>query len=316
MKSFNFVSKLRFKLYISAYELKTGLGKPHSQGALMAFEFEGGLLGYSDFMPQAVFGEKSLPLELDRVQRGRAGQRFLIAKHNAFLDAKARARGQNLFFGLKIPPSHFLIEDLLSFNRPERILEQGFKIVKVKLKPGQFDEQIRRLKALFQVLKEGGIKWRLDLNGAAWAPWRGQFEFLSQSLDFIEDPKLDRRLLSEQNQLARDGLLVPGARVRVIKPARDRYDLLTKTPRFSFYKRWVFTHSLDHPLGQAGAAFWAGRFYQNHTCFFETGAFTAPPYLRAKLYDFHHKGPVWAPPAGSGFGFGEALKKEKWKRWL
>ena len=313
----SFVSVMREKcrIFISPYKLKTECGGPGRVGALMAFAFKGGLLGYSDFMPLPVFGEGSLSHELARIQQSHScGQSFLIAKYNAFLDAAARERGQSLFFGLKIPLSHFLIEDLLSFKTPNRILEEGFQIVKVKLKPRELDRQARRLKSLFYFLK-GDIKWRFDLNGAPWAPWRHKLRFLNQNLDFIEDPLPDKATSSESHLFAQDGIVIPGARIRVIKASRDRYDLLTKTADFSFWKRWIFTHSLNHPLGQAISAFWAGRFYKNHKRFFETGGFIPPFSLKsAGPYTLNHKGPVFMPPQGFGWGFSQALKKEKWKR--
>ena len=201
----NFFTSLKptnkFKLYVSTYKLKFKnkiLFPLPLEGSLLAFDFGSDLMGYSDFLPWPAFGEKSLSCQLNEIKQKKFSRRFLIAKQNAFLDAKARSQKRNLFFGLKIPPSHFFIADLLNFNKPEFILEKGFKFIKLKLKPFKINEQIEKLKTLHSDLKT--INWRLDLNNSSWTPWKDKLYFLKNHIDFIEDPLLDKSSFEKQNQ--------------------------------------------------------------------------------------------------------------------
>ena len=302
-----------FKLYISPYKLhlKNKL-QPLSEGSLLAFDFGSELRGYSDFLPWPSFGEQKLSDQLKQIQTGHFSKRFLIAKQNAFLDAQARKKKRNLFFGLKIPSGHYLIEDLLSFNQLKNITDKQFQTVKVKLKTYKIPEQIEKIKALHSDLKN--IKWRLDLNGQSWSPWKEKLSFIKKDLDFIEDP-LETNFKKEEKKLfAGDWIPYPRFQIKIVKPSRDSFKDLLRGLAFSQWKRVVFTHSFDHPLGQVTSAFWAGSFYKYYPHFFETGAFTHNLF---KTDSYHlSSGPNFIPPAGYGFGFSASLKKENWKRWL
>ena len=191
-----------FKLYISPYRLEFKKPKaflPPLKGALLAFEFESNRMGYSDFLPWPAFYELSLSQQLKQAQQGLFSSRFLIAMQNAALDAQARDQKRNLFFGLKIPESHFLIEDILEFHNESQIEERGFKIVKAKLKPLKIRRQIDCLRSLTKALP--GLKWRIDLNGGDWALWKNQLGFMREKIDFIEDPvdfrEKDRALFAQ-----------------------------------------------------------------------------------------------------------------------
>ena len=322
MSSFVFPFEIikKFKLYISAYNLKfknKSLFSSPLEGALLAFDFGSGLTGYSDFLPWPAFGENTLSHQLKQIQRGRLSKRFLIAKHNAFLDAKARTQKRSLFFSLQIPSSHFLIEDLLSFKKPEWILERGFKTIKVKLKPYKINEQREKLKQLSGDLKEA--QWRLDLNGMSWLVWKNKLDFLKNSVDFIEDPLPEKSSFGKQEQslFAQDWINSPHFQIKIVKPSRDRLDFLIKELALFRWKRIIFTHSFDHPLGQAISAFWAGAFYKRYNRFFETGAFINTSLEEIASYPINSKtGAHFSPPGGFGFGFSDALTKENWRRWI
>ncbi len=311
------------KLYISPYTLEFKSSASFSplnktrfvEGALLAFEFEKTSIGYSDFLPWPVFGEENLASQLDKIKQGTLSKRFLIAMHNALLDAKARSQKRSVFFNLKIPDSHFLIEDLLNFSKEDLIMEKGFKAVKVKLIPSQISRQIDKLKFLYSHFKN--IKWRFDLNGQSWTIWKSKLEFFKKDMDFIEDPLNDTKIKTEEKALfAQDWIPNSRLQIKIVKPSRDSLLSLIKGLSLSQWKRLVFTHSFDHPLGQSSSAFWAGIFYKIYPCFFETGNFNQSPFLKINSYPFYKEGPAFVPPSGFGFGFGESLKKEQWKRWL
>ena len=296
-----------FKLCISKYQLKfKNSQRMPLTGCLLLFDFGGGLTGYSDFLPWPLYGEKTLKEQLEDIQQRKFSQRFVIAQQQAFIDAKARQEKRNLFFSLKIPASHFLIDDLLNFKESKKLL--SFKTVKVKLKPYQRLEQIKILKELNQMFKN--IKWRFDLNHSSWKKWESSLSFLKARMDFIEDPK--ESVLSLP--IAEDWKTLPSAPVKVVKSSRDSLKILMKQwPR---RKRIIFTHSLDHPLGQVISAFWAGLFYKYHPSLFETGAFIAFQLEKIKNYELETKEDSFIAPKGFGFGFTRALKNENWRQWI
>ena len=316
MKFKNTIKK--FKLYVSTYQLQFKNKKNSPlEGSLLAFDFDSHLTGYSDFLPWPAFGEKNLFDQLNKIKQGEFSKRFLIAKHNAYLDAKARSQNKNLFFGLKIPPSHFLIEDLLNFKNQTDVLKKGFKKIKVKLKPYEIVKQAEKLKTLHSDFKD--VKWRLDLNGISWSLWKNKLCFLRKDIDFIEDPLLDKSSLekSDQSLFAQDWLKSPHFQIKIIKASRDSLKFLIKELACFRWKRLIFTHSLDHPLGQVISAFWAGQFYKNYQIFFETGGLINSSLIEKTDYCLNQKkGPHFLTPSGFGFGFSNSLAKEKWKKWI
>ena len=295
-----------FELFISKYHLKfKKLKRTGLEGCLLLFDFGSGLRGYSDFLPWPLYGEKSLELQLEEIQQGKFSQRFLIAKQQAFLDARARREKRNLFFSLKIPPSHFLIDNLLNFRFSKRLL--AFKIIKAKMQPFEILEQVKVLKELNLMLKD--IKWRFDLNKNSWKEWESSLSFLKDRIDFVEDPKEPSCIFS-----AEDWSQLPSAKIKIAKPSRDSFMSLARQK--ARWKRLVFTHSFDHPLGQAVSAFWAGLFYKYHPQFFETGAFLNFQLETVKAYEIESKGSAFINPNGFGFGFSKALKNENWQKWI
>ena len=272
----------------------------------MRFDFGAGLIGYSDFLPWPLYGEKNLRLQLEEIQKGIFSQRFLIARRQAFLDAKARLEKRSLFFSLKVPASHFLIENLLEFQFPKNLY--SFNIIKVKLQNFKRAEQLKILKELNLMLKN--VKWRLDLNQSLWRKWESSLSFLKEKIDFIEDPQDP----SDSALFAEDWSLRSSARIKIVKPSRDSLSCLAR--RQARWKRIVFTHSFDHPLGQVASTFWAGLFYKSYPCFFETGAFLNFQLEAIEGYEIESKGANFISPKAFGFGFSKALKNENWQRWL
>ena len=129
----------------------------------------------------------------------------------------------------------------------------------------------------------------------------------------IEDPLIDQPMRTKDRSLfAQDWIPKSCFQIKIIKPSRDSFNSSLQELALSRWKRILFTHSFDHPLGQAVTAYWAGIFYKKYPRFFETGAFSCPPLLDENFYSFSLKqSPNFIPPKGFGFGFTEALKKEK-----
>ena len=243
-------------MYISPYKLQFKDKKFSSlqpEGTLLAFDFGSGLIGYSDFLPWPCFGEKPLSEQLKDLKKRKESLRFLIAKNNARIDALARLEGRNLFYGLKIPASHFLIENILFFTNWKEIIDWDYKYVKLKLNPLSFSQQVEKLKCFASCFPS--LKWRLDLNGkTSWSFWKKQLHFMEEQIDFIEDPLENE----EDNPLfAEDWFPKKKARIRIVKSSREENKILTNGLGFSRWKRIIFTHSWDHPVGQIMSAFWA-----------------------------------------------------------
>ncbi len=309
--------KKNIKIYISPYQLKFRDQKKtllRLEGVLMSFNFDSKLTGYADFLPWPSFGEKNLSQQLDDVTRGVESNRFLITKRNAWLDAIARLKKQNLFYGLKIPPSHFLIENLLSFTEPEKILRENYRYVKVKLSSFHPEQQVKILKKIVSDLPKI-IKWRLDLNFQKWSLWKEPLDFMKTQIDFIEDPFRDSYKM-EKNPcfFAEDWRPNDCSKIRIVKPSRDSLESVTKGLAFSRWKRVIFTHSFDHPLGQAASVFWASKFYQIHPSLFETSALKCFAFKKNKFYFHKTENPFLEIPRGFGFGFDRYLQEENWKR--
>ena len=305
------------KLFISPYRLqlknkrRAGL---NPEGALLAFDFGSGLRGFSDFLPWPCFGEKPLFAQLRDAQKGMESLRLRLARQSALRDALARSENRSLFFGLKFPRSHFLIEDILPFRDEEKIPLFGYDYVKLKLRPAHIPKQLKKLKALARALPS--VKWRLDLGGAPWRLWRRRLDFMEGRLDFIEDPGAAPSSGQDSRIFAEDWLPGPARSIKIAKPSRDSLKSLEKGLAASRWRRIIFTHSLEHPLGQAAAACQAARFYQNHGAFFETGALKCLMFNEGDFCLNQNPDPVFRPPKGPGFGFGGILTRQNWRRWL
>lgn len=300
------------KVYISPYSLKEG---PSRKGVLLRFDFEGnGLVGHSDFLPWPQYGEQPLKQQLEALKKGYKSERFLMAEKLALEDAKARLHKRNLFYGLKIPPSHYLINRENFFSSLKEALALGYKIIKIKCQRGNLSdiaEKIKKANKLYSYLK-----WRLDFNGSLKAsdwPFIKEllFPFLNQ-LDFIEDPfsLLESDRIKNQKWFAWDWVPNKSSQIRIIKPLRGDRDFL-----YPSIKRIIFTHSMDHPLGQVATAFQAGRFYRDYPDYFETCGLK---WLSPEKSDFvlhSNRDPVFHPPFGFGFGFQEELNRQKWQFW-
>lgn len=292
-----------YKLFISNYKLEwKTLSSAPLKGVLLAFDFGLGERGYSDFLPWPSFGEKALSQQLEELRKGKKSCRFEIAEYNAFLDAKARKEKQSL--EISTPPNHYLIHNLEDFKDFKSL--KGFSRVKVKLKKEDKTLQTEALKRLNRLFPP--LKWRLDLNGGSLKGWH--LDFLK--IDFIEDP--DPSSVKKLSLAAEDWLCFKKAPLRILKPGRDF--VLRDLKKFLNKKRIVFTHSFDHPFGQAINAFWAGCFYKSYPQFTETGGLMDFHLKDLKNYPLKKEGLFLKAPKAYGFGFGDSLKKEKWEHWI
>ena len=304
------------KIYVSSYKLKLKSYKKSHGGWLLLFDFGQSLIGYSDFLPWVSFGEDQGEKQLEDLKKGKESLRLKNAREIALQDAKARLDKRSLFEDIQIPPSHFLIEDIISFKDIEDVSKLGYEILKIKLNPYSLKDQIKKIKLIYSCFSS--FKWRLDFNGkiltSKWNQYDEELDFLKSEIDFIEDPFPSPLDFKEYNSplFAEDWIKNPFSSIRIIKSHRDAVNDLD----LSHLKRVIFTHSFDHPLGQVASAFVAAQFYKTYPHFRETGGFKCFAYEENDFLFPYDRSKDFTPPSGFGLGFQDVLDKQSWERWI
>ena len=266
-------------------------------GALIKVEWDRHRIGYSDLHPFPEFGEPPLEAHIEALaslEFTELVERSLDLNH---ADAEYRRMNRSAFLGLALPRAHRLVTDIRAINSDD--LEEwralGFTHIKVKMG--------RRLGVetpkLEDLCAQSNFMWRLDFNACLVADqftdwWRGLAKHVKTRLDFIEDPAMDD-LEGLSGPWADDWVEQDGAEVVICKPARDAPE------QEDINKRIIFTHSLDHPLGQAAALWTAARFYRYYPD-------------RAEVCGLGMGTAMLKPPTGIGFGYGEMLAELPWER--
>jgi len=334
---------MKNSIRIHPYSL-TPLGKLNSQsgsaprlGALLQIKFAEIGIGYADCFPWPEFGDLSLSEQMNSLRTGSSTPILERSFEFALKDAQGRATGVSLFEGLSIPPSHLLITHLNTLNRAtlEPSIESGFRIFKIKVGQDPKSEAsiIRRFGS---ELGSAKIKFRLDFNSSMNKETIQRFlEDLGQEvsrIDFLEDPTpFDPETWSSLSQswkvhLALDHFnqkktaeilsQIPGTGVTslVVKPASQN-----PTPFITAAKNhavnFVFTTSMDQPLGQLCAAWCAAT-----TAKLEKLIIEPVGLLSQVVYQGHpwshliqNHGPKLIPPSEPGFGLGRQLETLRWE---
>lgn len=305
------------RIYYSPYELKGG--QRVRQGALLKVIDEEGMEGYADCHPWSELGDASLSEQLACL--GRRELTPLTAQSLLFsrIDAALRKEKKNAFQGLQIPKSHYLIMSLSkeAFIESNEALAEGFTVFKIKLGKALHEETPLLIELLKQIPNA-----RLDFNGACteeqFCNFLKRVKPVLHKIDFIEDPfRFDEsawnRIQSAYSvKLAcdRDSFQAIGkpysAKVLVHKPAVEK-------KLSDAAQQIVVTSYLDHPFGQACAAFVAASYRSTMICGLNSHRVYEP-----NLYSTHleWKSPVFRVPSGTGFGFDDLLEGEPWKRLI
>lgn len=309
----------------SKYELKFKSGKSR-EGSLLRFEFDHGY-GYADCHPWPEFGDDHLAAQLSKLSGGHLTTLLKRSMEFAKLDAAARSKKENCLRGLTIPRSHFLITDLnsLTENVLSDLWSEGFRELKLKL-GRDLEKEISVVNSLFKSSKAFNL--RFDFNGLPKIdPFRN---FISQldldifsQIEYIEDPVGEdpQEWFELQDELgvtlARDLVNVESSEahyfVRVAKPAvQDTFKLLYEEPESV---EIVVTSYMDHPFGQACAAYTAAKIHEKIP-----DRSLLPGLLHHHVYlpnEFSERltneGPVFKSVEGTGFGFDRLLGNQDWK---
>lgn len=247
--------------------------------------------GFGDIFPWPELGDAPLEEQLALLARGKTTPLTARTLALARIDGEARRAGRSLFEGLTIPRSHWTGID----PPPE------FDTIKVK---GGRDFDPASLPPHLRV--------RIDFNGTLNAESFERMTLPRERIDFVEDPMpydgATWRALRERTglRLALDRIVATdGVDVLIVKPA------LQELPRVAL--PLVITSSMDHPLGQFGAAYIAAK--HAATIDARCGLFTHVLYEPNEFSDaIRADGSRLLAPMGTGLGFDAQLERMSWER--
>ncbi|RYD33091.1 MAG: hypothetical protein EOP87_11645 [Verrucomicrobiaceae bacterium] len=292
-------------------------------------EFEGALIqidgGYGCIHPWPELGDPTL----DKCLADLAGERrwpiVRRAVRCAEFDRTARGFENSLFEEMEVPKSH---ATLAKGDVAEIALAVEAGFTTIKLKAGRdLTREAAFLKDM--AVEYPALKWRLDFNEALEPEQATDFltglgDKVRGAIDFVEDPcpysesawkelwKRTRVRLAVDHEAAP---LSSAAQVMVIKPAIDEPFLLGEAA-IAHSQRVVMTSYMDHPVGQAFAAWEAARLELQFPglvglCGLQTHHLFEPDEFSEAL------GP-WSPdfkiPDGLGLGFDDLLDAQPWTR--
>lgn len=292
-------------------------------------EFEGALIqidgGYGCIHPWPELGDPTLDKCLADLAGARRWPIVRRAIRCAEFDRTAREFENSLFEEMEVPKSHATLTKA-DVGEIALAVEAGFTTV--KLKAGRdLEKEAAFLKDM--VAEYPALKWRLDFNETLEPEQAADFltglgEKVRGAIDFVEDPcpysesawkELWRKT---RVKLAVDREAAPqasAAQVMVIKPAIDEPFLLGESA-IGHSQRVVMTSYMDHPVGQAFAAWEGARLELQFpglvaVCGLQTHHLFEPDEFSEAL------GP-WSPdfkiPDGLGLGFDELLDAQPWTR--
>ena len=268
--------------------------------------------GYGCVQPWPELGDQTLEQQWQALKSGGRTRLLDRALHCGVEDGAARREGRSLFQGLLVPKSHATITGAADFVA---LKSEGFTAVKLKGNRHWSGVLVQMRQAV-----AAGLRVRLDFNGTL--DGQGFLDFtraaddVREWVDFVEDPTPYDR--GEWEKLrARTGWRLAldwsregeeigeGFDVRVLKPAADPMGM-----QHPVGSSFMVSSYMDHPVGQAFAAWEAGRFSGRQELagllthhLFERNAFTGR--LAAT-------GPDWITPGGTGLGFDDLLEDLPW----
>lgn len=292
-------------------------------------EFEGALIridgGFGCIHPWPELGDPPLDKCLADLAGPRRWPIVRRAVRGAEYDRTARRFEHSLFEEMEVPESHAT----LSIARAEgvaRAVEAGFTVIKLKVGRNPAAERtfLDEMSAEFPALK-----WRLDFNESLEPDDAAGFltslsEKARAAIEFAEDPcpysdsawtALHRtsgvKLAVDREASPQSG----AAQIMVIKPAIDEPFLMAEAA-LHHRQRVVLTSYMDHPVGQAFAAWEAARLALQFPglvglCGLQTHHLFEPDAFSEMLGPWS---PVFQPPAGDGIGFGDLLEELPWTR--
>lgn len=291
--------------------------------------FEGALIqidgGYGCIHPWPELGDPTLEKCLADLAGARRWPIVRRAIRCAEYDRTARSFENSLFEEMEVPASHATLAKA-DAAEVARAVEAGFTTV--KLKAGRdLSAEMKFLDAM--TLEFPALQWRLDFNESLSSEQAAEFllglgEKARAAIDFVEDPcpfsetswaELHRKT---RVKLAVDREATPlsaAAQVIVIKPAVDEPFLLGEAA-IAHNQRVVMTSYMDHPVGQAFAAWEAARLELQFPGL--VGICGLQTHHLFESNEFAEAIGSWSPefkvPDGIGLGFDDLLAAQPWTR--
>lgn len=252
------------------------------EGVLFKVIFSDKKVGYSCLQVWPKLGGMKLKEHLEALKKGKETKKIKNALRLASL---YKSPHWKKIFQKSSISNHYLITDLFKFSKQgqsklKELKEQGFKCLKIKLNAKSLIENTDILKNLFS--STFSFLFRLDFNHSLkekeFEIWLEKNQnWLLKHLDFIEDPffyqeeswirlseKFGLSLAFDQGDLRQkentQGSKINktwggGINVFVLKPTLEnpeevfkKYQFLSREGKKSL--RFVFTHNMDHLLGQ------------------------------------------------------------------
>jgi o-succinylbenzoate synthase len=314
------------EVFVSRYRLKT---RGYLNAVSNRREFEGALIrvdgGYGCIHPWPELGDPTLEKCLADLSGPRRRPVVRRALRCAEYDRAGREFEGSLFEEMEVPSSHATLAKC-DLEEISLAVEAGFTTVKLKLG--------RDLDADSSFLKNAStefpnLSWRLDFNESM--STEQAMEFLTHlsapvcaGIDFVEDPcPYAEGIWAELRKKTRLNFAVDreasptssAAQVMIIKPAVDEPFLLGETA-IQYRQRVVLTSYMDHPVGQAFAAWEAARLELQFPglvglCGLQTHHLFEPDAFTEALGPWS---PSFSAPQGTGIGFDDLLEEIPWTR--
>ena len=267
--------------------------------------------GYGCVQPWPMFGHPSLEDHWNALAAGVSLPLLDQAMQCAHLDAEARSARTSWWDDGKVPLSHATVTH---FDEELTISERGFTHAKLKAAVADTPAILRWAE------RHPEIRLRLDFNEL---PNRAEFEsWLTQipaeiktRIDWIEDPFVfdasawHACQTRENVELAIDrafsGERIVWPDVSIWKPAWQPLPTGIRTGNV------IVTSAMDHPVGQAWAAYSAAQAGIENVCGLRTDhLFEADAFLEM----MGPWSPAWPNIRGTGMGFDELLENLSWTR--
>lgn len=272
-------------------------------GVLLRIEINPGQFGYADLHPWPELGDPDLATCLK--EKNALWQRALQL---AQMDGEARAQGRNLVS--QTLKSHRLVRD--AGHWPQGLEDDAVFKVKVSADLGSETLKLRKIIDQLYGIQKLRLDFNLSLQAKTFSNWLSDNTWLLKYVDFIEDPcQYDAEVWQRWHDLiAVDRMQVPldqVVSVRVVKPVREDIESDDHFIR-GLIRRIVFTHNMDHPLGQRTARACAQMFYEKHPRFLEPGGLES-------FDGYHLRDEALAQPQDqeTGFGLNRYLRELSWQ---
>jgi O-succinylbenzoate synthase len=316
----------RKDIWISPYKLR-------ARGFLNAVsarrEFEGVLIragqGYGCIHPWPELGDPSLGKCLEDLRGRRFWPIVRRAMRCAEYDDAARGREESLFEEMEVPRSHATLVKA-DAEELQAAISAGFDVVKMKAGrnlAAEIDFMVTMAES------HPALRWRLDFNEAldgseAESFLAGLSTEIKRRIDFIEDIcPFSESVWAELWKKHRVPLAVDresgphrrAAQYTVIKPAVDEPFLLGEAAAMNG-QALVITSYMDHPVGQAFAAWEAARtelLFPGlvRTCGLQTHHLFEKDGFTESLGEWK---PEFTVPGGTGLGFDDQLAGLTWMK--